>query len=143
MATSTAEAVWEGGLKDGKGTMKLGSGAFNGAYSFRTRFEGTPGTNPEELIGAAHAGCFSMALSAGLGKSGFTPTRIKTSAKVHLEKVGEGFKITRIELSSEAAVPNIDEQTFKEHAEGAKKGCPVSQALAGAQIELDARLVSA
>lgn len=142
MATSTAEAVWEGGLKDGKGTMKLGSGAFNGAYSFRTRFEGTPGTNPEELIGAAHAGCFSMALSAGLGKSGFTPTRIQTSAEVHLEKVGEGFKITRIELSSEAAIPNIDEKTFKEHAENAKKGCPVSQALAGAQIELDAKLVS-
>src|SRR4029453_11491353 len=90
MATSTANAVWEGSLKEGKGTMKLGSGAFNGASSFRTRFEGAPGTNPEELIGAAHAGCFSMALSAGLGKSGFTPTRIKTSAKVHLEKVGEG-----------------------------------------------------
>ena len=143
MATSTAEAVWEGSLKDGKGTMKLGSGAFNGAYSFRTRFEGAPGTNPEELIGAAHAGCFSMALSAGLGKSGFTPTRIKTNAKVHLEKVGEGFKITRIELTTEAAIPNITEAQFKEHAEGAKKGCPVSQALAGAQIELDAKLVNA
>ncbi len=143
MATSTADAVWEGSLKDGKGTMKLGSGAFNGAYSFRTRFEGAPGTNPEELIGAAHAGCFSMALSAGLGKSGFTPTRIKTNAKVHLEKVGEGFKITRIELTTEAAIPNITEAQFKEHAEGAKKGCPVSQALAGAQIELDAKLVTA
>ena len=143
MATSTAEAVWEGSLKDGKGTMKLGSGAFNGAYSFRTRFEGAPGTNPEELIGAAHAGCFSMALSAGLGKSGFTPTRIKTSAKVHLEKVGEGFKITRIQLQTEAAIPNITEAQFKEAAEAAKKGCPVSQALAGAQIELDAKLVNA
>jgi lipoyl-dependent peroxiredoxin len=145
MAVSTAEAVWEGGLKDGKGTMKLGSGAFNGGYSFRTRFEGAQGaagTNPEELIGAAHAGCFSMALSAGLGKAGFTPTRIKTSAKVHLEKVGEGFKITRIQLTSEAAIPNIDEKTFKEHAEGAKKGCPVSGALAGPQIELDAKLVN-
>jgi osmotically inducible protein OsmC len=143
MATSTAEAVWEGSLKEGKGTMKLGSGAFNGAYSFRTRFEGAPGTNPEELIGAAHAGCFSMALSAGLGKSGFTPTRIKTSAKVYLEKVGEGFKITRIQLTTEAAIPNIDDATFKQHAEGAKKGCPVSQALAGTQIELDAKLVNA
>ena len=143
MAVSTAEAVWEGSLKDGKGNMKLGSGAFNGAYSFRTRFEGAAGTNPEELIGAAHAGCFSMALSAGLGKAGFTPTRIHTTAKVHLEKVGEGFKITRIQLTSEAAIPNIDEATFKQQAEGAKKGCPVSQALAGSEIELDAKLVNA
>jgi len=143
MAVSTADAVWEGSLKDGKGNMKLGSGAFNGAYSFRTRFEGAPGTNPEELIGAAHAGCFSMALSAGLGKAGFTPTRIRTSAKVHLEKVGEGFKITRIQLTTEAAIPNIDEATFKQQAEGAKKGCPVSQALTGTQIELDAKLVTA
>ena len=143
MATSTAEAVWEGNLKDGKGTMKLGSGAFNGAYSFRTRFEGAPGTNPEELIGAAHAGCFSMALSAGLGKAGFTPARIKTSAKVHLEKVGEGFKITRIQLTSEAAIPNITEAQFKEQAEGAKKGCVVSRALAGVStINLKATLKS-
>ena len=146
MAVSTADAVWEGSLKEGKGTVKTGSGAINGAYSFRTRFEGAQGaegTNPEELIGAAHAGCFSMALSAGLGKSGFTPTRVKTSAKVHLEKVGEGFKITKIQLTCEAAVPNIDEAKFREHAEGAKKGCPVSQALAGTQIELDAKLVNA
>jgi osmotically inducible protein OsmC len=146
MALSTAEAVWEGGLKDGKGTVKTGSGAIDGAYSFRTRFEGaqgTAGTNPEELIGAAHAGCFSMALSAGLGKAGFTPTRIHTTAKVHLEKVGEGFQITRIQLATEAAIPNIDEATFRQQAEGAKKGCPVSQALAGTQIELDAKLVKA
>ena len=146
MALSTAEAVWEGGLKDGKGTVKTGSGAINGAYSFRTRFEGAQGasgTNPEELIGAAHAGCFSMALSAGLGKAGFTPTRIHTTAKVHLEKVGEGFKITRIQLATEAAIPNIDEAAFRQQAEGAKAGCPVSQALAGTQIELDAKLVKA
>lgn len=145
MALSTAEAVWEGGLKDGKGTVKTGSGAINGAYSFRTRFEGAQGaagTNPEELIGAAHAGCFSMALSAGLGKAGFTPTRIHTTAKVHLEKVGEGFKITRIQLATEAAIPNIDEATFRQQAEGAKAGCPVSQALAGTPIELDAKLVT-
>lgn len=145
MALSTAEAVWEGGLKDGKGTVKTGSGAINGAYSFRTRFEGAQGaagTNPEELIGAAHAGCFSMALSAGLGKAGFTATRIHTTAKVHLEKVGEGFKITRIQLATEAAIPNIDEATFRQQAEGAKAGCPVSQALAGTQIELDAKLVT-
>jgi osmotically inducible protein OsmC len=146
MAINTAEAVWEGGLKDGKGTMKLGSGAYEGAYSFRTRFEGAQGaagTNPEELIGAAHAGCFSMAFSAGLGKAGFTPTRIRTSAKVHLEKVGEGFQITRIQLTCEAAIPNIDEAKFREQAEAAKKGCPVSQALAGSKIELDAKLVNA
>lgn len=145
MAVSTADAVWEGSLKEGKGTMKTGSGAINLPYSFRTRFEGAQGqagTNPEELIGAAEAGCFSMALSAGLGKSGFTPTRISTSAKVHLEKVGEGFKITRIQLTTEAVIPNISEAQFKEHAEGAKKGCPVSQALAGSQIELDAKLVN-
>lgn len=145
MALSTAEAVWEGGLKDGKGTVKTGSGAIDGAYSFRTRFEGAQGaagTNPEELIGAAHAGCFSMALSAGLGKAGFTPTRIRTTAKVYLEKVGEGFKITRIHLATEAAIPNIDEATFRQQAEGAKAGCPVSQALAGAQIDLDAKLVT-
>ena len=144
MAISTADAVWEGGLKDGKGTVKTGSGAVNGNYSFRTRFEGAQGaagTNPEELIAAAHAGCFSMALSAGLGKAGFTPTRISTSAKVHLEKVGEGFQITRIQLTTEAAIPNIDEATFQQQAEGAKKGCPVSQALAGTKIELDAKLV--
>ena len=146
MATSTADAVWEGGLKDGKGSIKTGSGAINGAYSFKTRFEGAQGaagTNPEELIGAAHAGCFSMALSAGLGKGGFTPTRIHTTATVHLEKVGEGFKITRIQLKTEASIPGIDEAKFKEFADGAKKGCPVSQALAGTQIELDAKLVNA
>lgn len=146
MAVSTAEAVWEGGLKDGTGNMKVGSGAFDTAYSFRTRFEdaqGAAGTNPEELIGAAHAGCFSMALSAGLGKAGFTPTRIRTSAKVHLEKVGESFKITRVQLTTEAAVPSIDEATFKQRADDAKKGCPVSQALSGTEIELDAKLVKA
>ena len=141
MATRTANAVWEGGLKDGKGKMKLGSGAYEGAYSFASRFENGAGTNPEELIAAAHAGCFSMALSAGLGKSGFSPKRIQTSAKAHLEKVGEGFKITRIELNTEAEIPGIDQQKFMEHAEGAKKGCPVSQALAGTEITLNAKLI--
>jgi osmotically inducible protein OsmC len=141
MATRTATAVWEGGLKDGKGKMKLGSGAYEGAYSFASRFENGAGTNPEELIAAAHAGCFSMALSAGLGKSGFSPKRIQTSAKAHLEKVGEGFKITRIELNTEAEIPGIDQQKFMEHAEGAKKGCPVSQALAGTEITLNAKLI--
>lgn len=141
MATRTATAVWEGGLKDGKGKMKLGSGAYEGAYSFASRFENGAGTNPEELIAAAHAGCFSMAFSAGLGKSGFSPKRIQTSAKAHLEKVGEGFKITRIELTTEAEIPGIDQQKFMEHAEGAKKGCPVSQALAGTEITLNAKLI--
>ncbi|HEY5599410.1 MAG TPA: OsmC family peroxiredoxin, partial [Candidatus Manganitrophaceae bacterium] len=105
MPVRSAEAVWEGGLKEGKGNVKLGSGVYQGAYSFGTRFEQSPGTNPEELIGAAHAGCFSMALSAGLGKAGITPRRIHTVAKVHLEKVGEGFKITKIELQTEADIP--------------------------------------
>ena len=105
MPVRKASAVWEGSLKEGQGTVKLGSGAYEGPYSFGSRFEEAGGTNPEELIGAAHAGCFSMALSAGLGRAGFTPTRVATTAKVHLEKVGEGFKITRIELDNESTVP--------------------------------------
>ena len=141
MAVRTSEAEWKGNLLQGQGTVKLGSGAFEGKYSFTSRFESGAGTNPEELIGAAHAGCFSMALSAGLGKSGFTPTRIHTTARVHLEKVGEGFAITKIELETEAQIPGIDDKTFQEHAEGAKKNCPVSKALAGPQITLQAKLV--
>ncbi len=141
MPVRKANAVWEGSLKEGHGTVALGSGAFEGRYSFGSRFEEAGGTNPEELIGAAHAGCFSMALSAGLGRSGFTPKRVATSAKVHLEKVGDGFKITRIELDNESEVPGIDESTFHEHANKAKEGCPVSQALAGVEISLNARLV--
>jgi osmotically inducible protein OsmC len=141
MPVRKANAVWEGGLKDGQGTVKLGSGAFEGRYSFGSRFEEAGGTNPEELIGAAHAGCFSMALSAGLGRAGFTPTRVATTAKVHLEKVGEGFKITRIELDNESSVPGIDEAAFQEAAEAAKANCPVSKALAGVpEITLEARL---
>ncbi|HEX9427659.1 MAG TPA: OsmC family protein [Candidatus Polarisedimenticolia bacterium] len=138
---ANATAVWEGSLKEGKGRMKLGTGAFEGAYTFKSRFENGAGTNPEELIGAAHAGCFSMALSAGLGRAGFTPKRIETSARVHLEKVGEAFRITRIELKTEAAVPGIDAKAFQDQAEAAKKGCPVSAALAAVTISLDARLV--
>lgn len=141
MPARKAEAVWEGGLMDGKGRMKLGSGAFEGNYSFRTRFEEEKGTNPEELIGAAHAGCFSMALSAGLGKAGYKPKSIRTTATVHLEKVGEGFGITRIELRTEAIVPGIDAAAFKDYAEKAKLGCPVSKALAGCEISLEAKLV--
>jgi osmotically inducible protein OsmC len=142
MPIRKANAVWEGGLKDGQGRVSLGSGAFEGRYSFGSRFEEAGGTNPEELIGAAHAGCFSMALSAGLGKAGFSPERVATSAKVHLEKVGEGFKITRIELDNESRVPGIDDATFQEQARKAKEGCPVSQALGGVEITLNARLAS-
>jgi len=141
MPTRNAHAVWEGELKGGKGTMKLGSGAYEGAYSFESRFEEGTGTNPEELIGAAHAGCFSMAFSGALGKAGFSPKRVSTDAKVHLEKVGEGFSITKVVLNMEAEVPDIDEGKFNELAEGAKNNCPVSRALGGVTIELKAKLV--
>jgi len=142
MPVRQAKAVWEGGLKDGHGTVALGSGAFEGRYSFGSRFEEAGGTNPEELIGAAHAGCFSMALAAGLGRAGHQPKRVATEAKVHLEKVGEGFKITRIELACEAEVPGIDDAAFQEAARKAKEGCPVSQALGGVEITLQAHLAS-
>lgn len=137
----TSKAQWNGSLKEGNGTVALGSGAFDGAYSFGSRFENGTGTNPEELIAAAYAGCFSMALSAGLGKAGITPTRISTDAKVHLEKVGEGFGITRIDLVTEAEIPGVDEATFKSHAEDAKKNCPVSKALSAVEVTLSATLV--
>jgi osmotically inducible protein OsmC len=141
MPVRSADAVWEGDLKQGKGRVKLGSGAFEGQYSFSTRFEDGKGTNPEELIAAAHAGCYSMALSAGLGKAGFTPTRISTTAKVTLDKVGEGFKITLIKLLTEAQVPKIDEKQFVQIAEATKSGCPVSVALSATKIELEAKLL--
>jgi osmotically inducible protein OsmC len=141
MPVRNAKAEWKGGLKDGNGTMALGSGAFEGQYSFSTRFEEGTGTNPEELIGAAHAGCFSMALTAALGRAGFSPQRVATQARVHLEKNDAGFSITRIELTTEAEVPGIDDAAFQEQARGAKENCPVSKALAGVDIELNARLV--
>src|SRR5262245_18455288 len=121
--------------------MRLGSGAFEGSYSFSSRFEEGVGTNPEELIGAAQAGCFSMALAAGLGRAGYTPKRIATVAKVHLTKTDAGFKISKIELHTDAEVPNTDVTTFHAQAETAKKNCPVSQALAGVVIQLQARLI--
>src|ERR1700758_2504947 len=133
MATRTGSAVWEGTLKQGKGTMKLGSGAFEGAYSFSSRFEEGKGTNPEELIGAAEAGCFSMALSSNLEKAGHPAKRISTTAKVSLEMVGGGPKITTIELTVEAQVPGMDDAAFQEQAEKTKKTCPVSVALAGTE----------
>ena len=141
MPVRKADAVWEGGVK-GKGKMKLGSGAYEGAYSFASRFEDGAGTNPEELIGAAHAGCFSMALSFMLEQAGFPAQSVQTAAKVHIDKVGDGFKITSIELETAAKVPGIDEKKFMEQAEAAKKGCPVSQALAGIDITLKAKLLS-
>jgi len=140
MPVRTAQARWEGKLREGKGKMKFGSGAFEGSYSFGSRFEEAPGTNPEELIGAAHAGCFSMAFSLFLENAGYASRSIDTSAKVHIDKVGEGFKITHIELETEADVPDIDEDTFQEQAKQAKEKCPVSQALTGTEITLKARL---
>jgi osmotically inducible protein OsmC len=142
MPVRKASAVWNGTLKEGNGTMRMQSGAYEGKYSFGSRFEEDPGTNPEELIAAAHAGCFSMALSGGLTRAGYTPEKVETSAKAHLEKVGEGFKITRIQLACQATIPGIEDAVFQEIAAGAKAGCPVSQALAGVDISLDAQLVS-
>jgi osmotically inducible protein OsmC len=140
MPIRTANARWEGDLKSGKGRMALGTGAFEGQYSFTSRFEEGTGTNPEELIGAAHSGCFSMALSHELDQAGFKPKSVSTNARVHLDKTGDGFSITRIELETVADVPGIDEAKFQEIAEGAKKGCPVSRALAVEKIDLDASL---
>jgi lipoyl-dependent peroxiredoxin len=140
MPARKSSAVWEGDLRSGRGTMKLGSGAWEGAYSFSSRFESGTGTNPEELIAAAHAGCFSMALSAGLAKAGFPPKRIATTATVSLDKSGEAFRISTIQLETVAEVPNIEESGFQEQAESAKANCPVSKALAGAEITLSAKL---
>ncbi len=140
MPVRQSEAEWNGSLENGNGTMKLGSGAFEGAYSFKSRFESGAGTNPEELIGAAHAGCFSMALSLILGKAGYSPEQIHTTAKVHLEKSGNGFAISRIDLVTQANVPEIDAADFSKHAQDAKENCPVSRALAGTEITLEAKL---
>ena len=140
MSISKASAEWNGTLKAGKGAMRPAHGG-EIPFSFGTRFEGAQGSNPEELIGAALAGCFSMALSLGLEQAGITPDSIRSSAKVHLEKDGAGFGIPRIELSLVGRVPGLDEAAFKEAAEGAKAGCPVSKALASVpEITLDARL---
>ena len=141
MPIRTSEAEWRGTLTEGQGHVKLGSGAYEGPYSYKSRFEEGTGTNPEELIGAAHAGCYSMALSAMLTNAGFTPARIHTIAHIHLDKVGDGFSITRSDLDCEAQIPGIDDANFQKLADAAKQGCPVSKALAGVQITLDARLV--
>ena len=141
MPTSTASAVWEGGLRTGKGRFTAASGAFSGDYSFPTRFEGAKGTNPEELIASAHAACLSMALSAGLEAAKTPPTRISTTASCTIEKAGDGFRLTRMRLEVRGQVPGIDDAAFKAAAEKAKEGCPISQALKGnVPMELDARL---
>jgi osmotically inducible protein OsmC len=141
MVARKSDAEWQGDLRSGKGRMSLGSGAFSGSYSFPSRFESGEGTNPEELIAAAHAGCFSMALAHALSTAGHAPERIHTTATVQLEQQGAGFAITRIRLETEARVPGLDAAAFQEQARGAKENCPVSKALAGTTIELDAKLL--
>ncbi len=142
MPVRKAEAEWKGNLPEGSGRMAFGGGAFQGAYSFKSRFEEGTGTNPEELIAAAHAGCFSMALSNELAKAGHTPESVRTTAKVYLEKVDGGFGITRIHLETEGRVPGLDADTFKQFAQSAKQNCPVSKVLTGADISVDAKLAS-
>lgn len=141
MPVRKAEAEWKGNLKEGGGTITSESGSLNGQYSFGTRFENGTGTNPEELIAAAHAGCFSMALTAGLGRAGFNPKRVHTTASVRLDKVGDGFGITNIDLVTEAEVPDIDEGTFQQQATSAKENCPISKLFKGAEISLQAKLL--
>jgi osmotically inducible protein OsmC len=141
MPTRTAHAEWNGSLPEGTGRMAFGSGAFEGPYSFESRMEEGPGTNPEELIGAAHAGCFSMALSGVLGSEGHEPESIKTDAKVRFEKEGEGWAIKGVALTTRARVPGMDDEGFRKAAEAARENCPVSQALA-VEISLDAALES-
>lgn len=141
MPVRKAEAQWNGSLLEGDGHMKMASGSYDGPFTFKSRMENGLGTNPEELIAAAHAGCYSMAFSAGLGKAGFTPKRVHTTALVHFDKVDAGFAITSIDLETEAEIPGIDDAKFQEMAEVAKKGCPVSKALAGTTINLKASLV--
>jgi lipoyl-dependent peroxiredoxin len=143
MPTHKAEAEWKGSLSEGSGRLKVGSGAFDTPYSFKSRFEeGQSATNPEELIGAAHAGCFTMALTAQLSRAQTPPARIRTDARVTLAKVGDAFAITRIELETEAQIPGIDDAAFQKLAQDAKQNCPVSKALAGTDIHLKAKLIT-
>lgn len=143
MPVRTSEARWDGTLREGHGVMKLGKNGWEGPYSFASRFEEGQGTNPEELIAAAHAGCFNMALSGILTDAGYPPNYVQTTAKVHIEKAGDGFAITQIDLDTRADVPGIDKDAFQAQAEAAKAGCPVSKALGGvANITLNAQLVT-
>jgi osmotically inducible protein OsmC len=140
MAVRNAKATWEGTLQEGTGTMHLGSGAYTGKFSYRSRFEDEPATNPEELLGAALAGCFSMSLGSALGKAGTPAKKIETEAQVHLTKGETGFSITRIELTTVGEVPGIDQNSFVQFAENAKNGCIVSRALGNVEITVAARL---
>ncbi|MDG4763125.1 OsmC family protein [Solwaraspora sp. WMMD406] len=141
MPIRTASARWQGNLTEGSGTIRTGKGGYEGNYSFKSRFEEGEGTNPEELIGAAHAGCFSMAFSKGLADSGFTPTSVQTTASVHLDKTDAGMTVTRIDLETVGEVPGIDPETFQKLAEAAKANCPISRLLSpGAEITLNASL---
>ena len=142
MPTRRAHARWQGGLKDGKGEVDVGSGALRASYSFASRFESGAGTNPEELLGAAHAGCFAMALSLALEQAGKKPEYVDATAHVTIAPGDGGFKITKSHLVCEARVPGIDQAAFTKHAEAAKAGCPVSRALAGIEITLDAKLAA-
>lgn len=141
MPIRTGEALWEGTLTKGFGELKTGTGSVKASYSFSSRFESGSGTNPEELIAAAHAGCFSMAFAGILEQAGFAPITIRTVAQVAIEKDGQGFSITSIKLVTEAEVPGISNTTFNEKAEAARAGCPVSKALAGTNITVQARLL--
>lgn len=144
MTIRTATAEWKGGIHEGRGHLRTGSGAFDGAYSFNSRFGDGGGANPEELLGAAHAGCFSMALAVELTNAGFKPVDIRTTASVHFDRVDGAPTVTMIALTTGAEVPGIDNATFQKIAEGAKKNCPISRVLAGgsAKITLDATLKS-
>jgi osmotically inducible protein OsmC len=141
MAVRTSQATWQGNLPQGRGTMRVGAGHYEGPYTFASRFESGEGTNPEELIAAAHAGCYSMALANMLSKAGHEPQKVHTKANVHLEKGETGFSITRVVLDTEVTAPGLDEATFREQTEAAKKGCPVSRALGAIEIQLNAKLV--
>ena len=141
MPTRSSSAVWNGGLKNGNGTITVGKKVFEGAYSFGSRFEEASGTNPEELLAAAHAGCLSMALAAGLERAGTPATRVRTRATATLEKVGEAFRVTKMRLEVRAIVPNLTPQAFQEAAEKAKEGCPLSNVMKGnVALDLDAAL---
>jgi osmotically inducible protein OsmC len=142
MPTRTAEAEWKGDLQRGNGHMNFGSGAFDGPFDFRSRMADGKGTNPEELLGAAHAGCFSMALAAQLKNAGFKPERVHTTARVHFDQIGGNWTIHRIDLDTEAAVARIEPLDFRKRAEDVKKNCPVSRALTGVAINLTVKLVA-
>lgn len=143
MPVRKADARWEGTLQEGNGHMRLGGGAYDGPFTFKSRFEEGDGTNPEELIAAAHAGCFSMAFSGALGRGGFPPNSVETTANVHLNKTDEGFRVQKIHLVTRADVPGIDDSQFQEIAETAKRTCPISVLLSGsAEITLEATLAS-